>query len=420
MRILNFLHFFELLQVAIGNRQCLTSLLTDAEWGDLFETCKQQALLGIGFVGVQRLPVEQRPSADLMLLWVGYANKIVNRNKQLNDQCERLCKVYAHDGFCSCVLKGQSNILGYGLGILDNGMGKDAMPLGMYRTPGDIDLWVKPMERVPIAVKCGDDVEYEYYEGKVGTIEYVMMQHRMAGNKEKPMVRYHHIEAPDFENTAVEIHFRPSYLESPWRNHRLQKWFEENEQWNLCDAKIGDCVFPVPTTSFNVIYQMVHIFRHLFVEGIGLRQLLDYYMVLRIWHNELGEREDRPSMAMWEEGLGRGILSKEEAMHLFGRFGMGKFVTAVMWVLQEVFAMPDAYLLCAPNEQEGRLVLNEILMGGNFGQYDPHCGRTKFQRAINRLRRDVRLFSHYPEVCFIEPFFRVYHWVWRRFELWRY
>lgn len=36
----------------------------------------------------------------------------------------------------------------------------------------------------------------------------------------------------------------------------------------------------VPTLSFNVIYILSHLYRHVFTEGIGLRQLLDYYFVI--------------------------------------------------------------------------------------------------------------------------------------------
>ena len=36
----------------------------------------------------------------------------------------------------------------------------------------------------------------------------------------------------------------------------------------------------IPTVEFNLIFQLTHIYAHLMNEGIGLRQLLDYYYVL--------------------------------------------------------------------------------------------------------------------------------------------
>ena len=36
----------------------------------------------------------------------------------------------------------------------------------------------------------------------------------------------------------------------------------------------------VPTTAFNVIYQLTHLYHHFFDEGIGMMQIIDYYHVV--------------------------------------------------------------------------------------------------------------------------------------------
>lgn len=182
------------------------------------------------------------------------------------------------------------------------------------------------------------------------------------------------------------------------------------------------CKFPIPTVSFNAVYQLLHIYKHLFEEGIGLRQLLYYYFVLRALHIEQGELADRTeSMAQWAEGMGVAVASNEEIMHTLSRFGMKKFAGAVMYVLQTVFAMPDEYLICPPNEKEGKFLLNEIMQAGNFGKYDERIkhGGSQLSHAIEKTKHNLRLLSHYPEEVLSEPFFRLYHWFWRRFELWR-
>jgi len=252
----------------------------------------------------------------------------------------------------------------------------------------------------------------------------------------------------------VEIHHRPSFMCSPWRNRRLRDWCRE--QQGACAVRYcppgsssvrsvtegfapgysntglqPEQSFPIPTNSFNAIYQLVHIYRHLFDEGIGLRQLLDYYFVLRSLHIEQGEHSDRTqSMAMWAHstysgqvsGLGRSVLSNQQIMHLFGRFGMKKFASAVMYVLKTAFAMPDAYLLCEPNEKEGKWLLNEIMLAGNFGQHDERIkhGGGQLSHAWEKTKHNLRLLTHYPEEVMWEPWFRLYHWVWRKLELWRF
>ena len=47
--------FFEFLQVAIGNRKSLSVSVADADWYRLFDFCKKQALIGVGFTAVEKL-----------------------------------------------------------------------------------------------------------------------------------------------------------------------------------------------------------------------------------------------------------------------------------------------------------------------------------------------------------------------------
>ena len=70
-------------------------------------------------------------------------------------------------------------------------------------------------------------------------------------------------------------------------------------------------------------------------------------------------------------------------------------------------------------------------MAGNFVKYDEHIARgTKnfmelkvtdsISYGIEKTKHNLRLLKHYPEEVLWEPFFRVYHWIWRMLELWRY
>ena len=63
-------YFFELLQIAIGNRKELTRKLTDEEWESLYGICEKQTLLGIAFAAVERLPKEQYPPFEVLAEWV--------------------------------------------------------------------------------------------------------------------------------------------------------------------------------------------------------------------------------------------------------------------------------------------------------------------------------------------------------------
>ena len=398
--------FFEFLQVAMGNRKSLSVGITDADWQRLFDCCKRQALIGVGFTAVEKLhSIGVVCPAALRMQWMALALQIERKNEKVTKQCVELTKKYEHDGLQCCILKGQGNLLNY------------PEELRLRRMPGDIDVWcIPPKDGLDIAVATGNkDVEYVNYRGVNAVIEYARMQFRLCGIDKQPRAIYHHIDAPCIEGTEVEIHYKPSFCRSLIRNRRMQKWFAVHAY--ECTKNKCRYGFPVPTTTVNVVYQMCHLFNHYFHEGIGLRQLMDYYFALRVWHNDVMECKDLQSQGMWSEGLGTPVMSKDEVMSVLQSFGMAKFASAVMFVLFEVFDMLPHYYICEPNEKEGKKLLEEIMKGGNFGQYDERGKEFKnggmIKHGVWKLKRVMRLVWSYPEEALWEPVFRVYHLIWR-------
>ena len=398
--------YIELLQVAIGQCIYLSKVLTEEEWRQMYKSLKNHDLLGIGYVAIQELPQEQWPPKALVLKWIGVAERIKIRNVALNEECRVVVSQLEHDGIDAVVIKGQSNLENY------------PEELSLYRNSGDIDVWTKLTNDsgIPIAVQQGDAVEYEYYKGVRGIIEYARMQRRLREDKSQFKPLYYHVEYHTDKGTEIEMHYRPSFLCSPIRNMRMQRWF--NAHADVCMKNNCQLGFPVLTPSVNVVYQLVHLYRHVFESGIGLRQLMDYYFALRVWHNDVMECKDLQSQGMWSEGLGTPVLSKEEVIAVIRSFGMAKFAGAVMFVLHEVFAMPTHYYICNPNEKEGKKLLAEIMQGGNFGQYDTRDAALKkggmMKHGIWKLKRVMRLVRSYPEEALWEPVFRVWHLGWRK------
>ena len=455
--------FFEFLQVAIGNRESLSRELSDNEWQDIFRLLKEHALLGVGFSAVERLHAKGVVCPPgLRMKWFALVVQIERRNEQLNGLCKKVTEHYEHDGLSTCILKGQGNILNY------------PKKLGVRRQSGDIDVWAVPFENeecrmkkqrsaaegkaneecseedggIAIAVQKGkNEVEYVEYHGHKAIREYVMMQYRLKGIDAHPKVCYHHIDAPDMDGIEVEVHYRPTFCRSFIRNRRMQKWFDTFA--SECMSNRTSEGFAVPTASFNVVYQMAHLFEHYFEGGIGLRQMMDYHYTLKAWQEEIMEWKSQQSQGMWSEGLGTPVMSAQELMSVLRSFGMGKFAGAVMWVLNEVFENEECrmkneecteaddggerklkrinrelkdnnfapWMICAPNEKEGKKLLAEIMQGGNFGQYDTRDAALKkggmMKHGVWKLKRVMRLVRSYPEEALWEPVFRVWHLGWR-------
>lgn len=350
---------FDLLQVAIGVKDGSLLVVSPKEWEKFFVFCKRQALLGVGFSAVEK--VGSCPKR-LVLSWYGIVLQIEKRNLIMTKACREVTEFFAKDGFESCVLKGQGNLQNY------------PEKLRTRRQPGDIDVWVSPTNDKDPVKQVID------YIGKIN-------------RKARP--NYLHTEMVWNGNIEVEVHYRPRFLVSPYRNILVQEWFEK--QKSTCLGNKTQEGFSIPTTSVNVVYQMIHLFGHYFDEGLGLRQLLDYYYLLKRWYME--GCEGHP-------------------MNILNQFGIGKFAAAVMWVLQELFVLPDEYLLCSPNQGEGRKLLSEILQSGNFGQYDQRGASMKnggmLKHGLWKLKRIMGLFGSYPEMALCEPWFRLWHLGWRK------
>lgn len=365
--------FFELIQVAIGTRICLSHTLSVDEWGKLYTMAKKQSLVGVCFAGVQRTlsnsPSKVEDSSGigmpemLYLTWMGMAAKIQQRNDVVNRQCVELQKRLSADDMRSCILKGQGIAQSY------------SESLRGLRQSGDIDVWVLPRdgesknEHISRIVKYAKGFNPEsHFSGK-------------------------HIDLSVFDNTEVELHVTPAKMNCPWHNKQLQKWFLK--QGNKDFTLVLDGYY-VPTTEFNIVYLLLHCYDHLLFEGVGLRQVMDYYWTLS-------------NSPLKGENLNKTI-------DILKSLGLMKFASAMMWVLGHVFAMDREYMICEPNEEEGRFLLNEIMTGGNFGKYgndgvmEGHA-KGRFAFFIARMKRNWRFLRHYPSEIIWSPYSMISHFV---------
>lgn len=141
---------------------------------------------------------------------------------------------------------------------------------------------------------------------------------------------------------------------------------------------------------------LIHIYRHFLEEGIGLRQLLDYHYVLKAL-----PESDRAAVCCDLETL-----------------GFKKFAAGVMYILQEVFRTPASIMLVEPDEKFGRFLLEEVMVSGNFGRFDPrnaHAkGEGKLQHTCRKVNRSLRFMRYFPGEVFWMPGFMLWQYLWRR------
>ena len=334
-------------------------------------------MAGIAFHGVERLSEEQRPPKALLMQWYMMTERIKAMNADLDRKALAVANKFLDEGFPGMILKGQGIAQLYRVEQIENCHPEcDAthytlhttQTLSSYRTPGDIDIWL------------------------MGEREKILSYVRQHVPHCKPV--YHHVDFPVIDGLDIEVHFTPTWMNSPITNRRLQQFFH-SFNFQLSSSNYPE--LPTPSLSFNRVYILVHIYRHLFAEGIGLRQLLDYYFVL---------------------SQGFTIEEREDTMRMLRSLKMQRFAGAVMWVLQQVFAMDDRYQLTAPDEREGRFLLSEIMQAGNFGQHDERLhheqGESTLHWGWRKVKRNFRFVRSYPSEVLWSPLFKVWHYVWRR------
>ena len=440
---------FLFLNYCLGKKVDMSMVVAKIDWRQLYTFASRQALLGFCFDGIERLTKEfseelkQNPMGrDLLMTWMGKAQQIRRQNMKVNAVASKLFSMLREDGLRCCILKGQGNALMY--------------PNPYSRTPGDIDVWVNASRE--------QITEYAKKHFEIGDD-----------------IRFHHLET-SVDGVPVELHFFPGIMNNPIYNARLQKWFKRNADLqcsNVVSLPNGIGEIAIPTTAFNVIYQLTHLYHHFFDEGIGMRQIIDYYYVVcdfyKVYQNSSnpsvslskgsstfspspsssgsgdvtapsrcseplrskdgGPSKVSPDCAGWDRRDAIGDIASDAsvssafttdssastALDVVQRelkyLGLWKFAGAVMFVLHEVLGLSEDKMIVPVDEKRGRLLLAEILDGGNFGRHFSKYGGFTHQsmgkKYFLKIWRNMHFVRYYPAEALSEPIFRTWHFFWR-------
>lgn len=359
--------FFDFLKYCLGYKGNISRVVDSMDWQELYSFASKQALLGLCFDGIERLgkeyPEELRLNPigrELLMTWMGKAQQIRRQNRKVNAVASKLYSMLRGDGLRCCILKGQGNALMF--------------PNPYSRTPGDIDVWIdasreRIMEYASKKFELGDDIRLQHLETSL-------------------------------DGVPVELHFFPCSMNNPIYHARLQKWFRRNADLqcsHIVGLPDGAGNIAIPTTAFNVVYQLTHLYHHFFDEGIGMRQIIDYYYVVSMLNVN-------SEMLTW--------LPKD-LKHL----GLWKFARAVMYVLHEALGLSEEKMIAPMDEKRGKLLLAEILNGGNFGQHFTKYGGFTHQsmgkKYFLKIWRNMHFVRYYPAEALSEPIFRTWHFFWR-------
>lgn len=357
---------FAFLKYCLGSKEDMSRVIACMNWQELYSFASKQALLGLCFDGIERLgkeyPEELKRNPigrELLMTWMGKAQQIRRQNMKVNDVAGKLFSMLREDGLRCCILKGQGNALMY--------------PNPYSRTPGDIDVWIDASrERI---------------------MEYASKKFELGED-----IRLQHLET-SLDGVPVELHFFPCSMNNPIYHARLQKWFRRNADLqcsHIVGLPDGAGDIAIPTMAFNVVYQLTHLYHHFFDEGIGMRQIIDYYYVVN--NDEL-------------------LVIRDTLQRELKYLGLWKFAGAVMYVLHEAFGLSEEKMIAPMDEKRGKLLLAEILDGGNFGRhftkYAGFTHQSMGKKYFLKIWRNMHFVRCYPAEALSEPIFRTWHFFWR-------
>lgn len=361
--------FRQLLLVSVGRLDRLERPLSADEWEEIFKMSKKQALIGVFEKAVMSLPEDQIPPQKIKVRYAIIEDKVREKNLVLCKHVTEVSNRMKSFGFDSCILKGQGVARLY--------------PDPGSRQSGDIDVWVRledshhgllrrPSRKVPPLVRN-------------------LRRHWKVGE-----IVYHHADVYMFEDgTSLEVHFMPTWMFNPLFNRRLQHYFDSqaDRQFSNIDPVLG---VAVPTVDFNCVYMLLHIFRHFLFEGVGLRQLMDYYYLL----------------------LASNAQQRKDAYEFLCSLSLGRFCAGLMYCLKEYFSLDDEYLLCPVDEKLGAFLMSEVDQAGNFGVYDSR--NVSISRKTPLKKRFIYRFKHLSRFYRLSirevawgPVFKIWQYLWR-------
>ena len=270
---------------------------TGVDWRNLVDSSFAQGVAAIAVDGLQKL-YESKPSLELAIdrpefeslkyEWFGSLFQTEGDYANHRQKAAELTRLFTEAGFRSCILKGMSNALLY--------------PNPSHRQCGDIDIWVEGGRERVLGFLRG--------RFRVGTAVI------------------HHAHVDIFPDVAVEVHYLPAWLYNPLANRRLQRFFARE-----ADAQFGNMTplgFAAPLPKFNLVFNAVHIYKHYFQGELTLKQLVDYYCILR--HSSAEDRR--------------------EAFCILKQVGLADFASWLMGKLEHELGLSPELALCPASKPD--------------------------------------------------------------------
>ena len=274
------------------------------DWKWIYKMAAKQGVLAIVFDGLNKLindgliPVDMLPDKSMKLQWGFNVVKIEQRFEQQKTLAIELADQYAAHNIRTVVLKGLAVAQYY--------------PVPNHRPCGDMDCFLcgNYESGNQIAEQIGADVKRDYY-------------------------KHAHVS---YKGLTVENHQFCTAIRGSKKAKRfekeLQKLLEEPQN------KILDSNLEQPNPLFNALFLTIHAWGHFLTEGIALRHLIDWALLVQRFGREI----DWVQFKGIAESRDRGMYRFAESMVCLAHYILGVDVPSRFKVDNALSATNRAFL----------------------------------------------------------------------------
>lgn len=256
--------------------------ISQKDWEALFQLAQQQGVLAISWEAISRLAderklsSEQMPDRALKLQLALSAEKIKGRYNKQRQLAMELADAFAKDGINTYVLKGLAISSYY--------------PTPEHRECGDLDCFL---------ASVADNGEFvsRYEDGNV-------IAERVGAKVERDYYKHSHI---NYKGLMVENHAFCTAI----RGSKDRKAFERHLQHLLAtkpSTPIDGSHLMRPCADFNALFLTAHGMGHFISEGIKLRHIVDWALLLKAEQDNIDWTEfyrwtDKMNMTRFADAL---------------------------------------------------------------------------------------------------------------------
>jgi hypothetical protein len=333
------------------------SIFSDVDWGKVYQLAQEQSVQGLVLQGIEELKakgIELGVPKVMLLQWIGEAQVIEQRNKDMNAFIAKLITKLREADIYALLVKGQGIAQCY------------EKPL--WRCSGDVDLLLS---------------KNIYEKAKAFIMPMgVLTEPEEAGKKHLAM---------QVEQWAVELHgtlhvglsanvdrMLDKVQHDIFYGGQVRSWMNEQTQ-----------VF-LPAANEDVVYVFAHILQHFYKGGIGLRQICD-------WCRLLWTYKDSLSYEMLESRIRKmGVMSEWKAFGALAIEYLG-FPKDSMPLLDVRSKKEDGRCEIDANlRKKADKICKFILEVGNFGH---NRDNSYFQKHSYLVQKSISAWRRVKDLC---------------------